>query len=117
VKKRILVVDDESEIRSFLSEVLDEEGYMVDTAESGEESIEKVKENYFHGVILDVRMRGIDGIMAYRQIKQINPSIKAVIVTAFYSEKSIQSCIQPGVDTCLHKPFDIGQLLSILKNF
>ena len=115
MNKRVLVVDDESEIREFLADVLTEEGYDVVSASSGEEAILEANIGKFDIVLLDVRMPGIDGIKAYWNIKKINPSTRAIIMTTFYNENEITACIHKGVDIYLPKPFEVPDLLALLK--
>ena len=113
--KRILVVDDEAEIRELLADILTTEGYDVVAVGSGEDAILEANIGKFDIVLLDVRMPGIDGIKAYWNIKKINPSTRAIITTAFYNENEIMACIHKGVDIYLPKPFEVTDLLALLK--
>ena len=113
--KRVLVVDDESEIREYLAEVLTEQGYDVIAVGSGEEAVLEANIGKFDIVLLDVRMPGIDGIKAYWNIKKINPSTRAIIMTSFYNKNEITACIHKGVDIYLPKPFEVPDLLAVLK--
>jgi CheY-like chemotaxis protein len=115
VDRRILVVDDEREIREFIVEFLRAEGYDVSLAGSGEEALAKSKQKPFDIVLLDVRMKGMDGIQTYHELKKLNPSMRAVLMTAYYKEREIEGFLHQGVDYYLQKPFDVGQLLDLIK--
>jgi len=114
--KRVLIVDDEPQIREYLAEVLTHEGYDVISVGSGEEAVLEANIGKFDIVILDVRMPGIDGIKAYWNIKKIDPSTRAVIMTAFYNENEITACIHKGVDIYLPKPFEVKELLDVINH-
>lgn len=85
MKRRILLVDDEENIRFFYKEELQDEGFDVDLAENGYEAIEKVKENDYDLVLLDIKMPGIDGIETLTQIKSIKRDLPVILCSA-YSE-------------------------------
>ncbi|MFQ5455024.1 MAG: response regulator [Nitrospirota bacterium] len=82
IKKKILVVDDEENIRLLFQEELEEEGYDVITAQSGEEAIGKIDMVNPDLVTIDIRMDGIDGINAMRKIKEIKHNLPVIICTA-----------------------------------
>lgn len=83
--KKILIVDDEENIRILFKEELEDEGYITDTASNGYEAIEKVKKNSYDIVVLDIKMPGIDGIQTLNEIKKININ-QAVILCSAYGE-------------------------------
>jgi len=114
--KKVLVVDDEDEIRDTLSDVLDSEGYVVVTAASGEEGVRQAEKEHFDIALLDVRLGGQDGIVTYWQLKRMSPSTKAVIMTAHYKENEVSHCIHHGVDSYIQKPFDVNSLLTLLND-
>lgn len=82
-KAKILVIDDEIQIRDWLAFRLEQQGYNVVTVPNGNEGIAKVKQEEFDIAILDIMMPEMDGITILGHIKRINPEIEAIMVTGF----------------------------------
>ncbi|HBT39031.1 MAG: Response regulator receiver protein [Thermotoga sp. 50_1627] len=82
-KARILVVDDEENIRLLLSEELTDEGYEVDTAMNAEECLQKCRQESFDLVILDIEMPGKNGIEVAGELRKQQPGLKIVLLTAY----------------------------------
>ncbi|MEN6614946.1 MAG: response regulator [Syntrophorhabdus sp.] len=82
-KQRILVVDDEENIRLLFKEELEEEGYEVDTASNGLEALEKIKESDFDVIVLDIKMPVMDGIQALNAIKNMNKDQPVILCSAY----------------------------------
>ncbi|MHB8110844.1 MAG: response regulator [Syntrophorhabdaceae bacterium] len=82
-KQRILVVDDEENIRLLFKEELEEEGYEVDTASNGLEALEKIKASEFDVIVLDIKMPVMDGIQALNAIKNINKDQPVILCSAY----------------------------------
>ena len=85
--KKILLVDDEDSIHLLYREELEEEGYEVHSALSGEEALAKLKIIMPDLIILDINMPGINGIDVLRQIKEINPSLPVILSSAYQEFK------------------------------
>ena len=81
--KKILLVDDEDSIHLIYSEELEEEGYEVHSALSGEEALEKLKIISPDLVILDINMPGMNGIDVLRQMKENNPDLPVILCSAY----------------------------------
>jgi len=81
--KKILIVDDEENIRLLFKEELEDEGYTVDLASNGFEAIDKVKNNSYDLVVLDIKMPGIDGIQTLNEIKKINTNQPIILCSAY----------------------------------
>ena len=93
-KPRILVVDDEAAMRESLMDWLMEDDYEVSAASSGENAISIVQDNDFEVVLLDLKMPGMDGIETMKRIKEINPEIEIVMMTAYATvDTAIQAMI------------------------
>lgn len=80
---KILIVDDEENIRFLFREELEEEGYIVETASNGIEALEKVKNSTFDLVVLDIKMPGMGGIEALNEIKKIRKDLPAILCSAY----------------------------------
>ncbi len=83
MKRKILVVDDEENIRLLFKEELEEEGYEVDTASNGLEALEKVKAASFDIIVLDIKMPVMDGIQALNAIKNMNKDQPVILCSAY----------------------------------
>ncbi|TKJ44163.1 response regulator [Candidatus Aerophobetes bacterium Ae_b3a] len=119
MNKHILVIDDDIGIRESLFLVLNDAGYQVDTVESGEQGIEKVKRNNYDLIFLDIKMAGMDGIQTLREIRRMGKKIPVYIITAFQKEyfRQLEGAMQDGVDfEVIEKPFDRKRLLSLVED-
>ncbi len=83
MKKKILVVDDEPNIRDLLREELEEEGYIVDVAENGEKAIEKYFSGDYDLIVLDIEMPGMNGLEVAGLIRERKKDAKILILTAY----------------------------------
>jgi len=119
MNKHILVIDDDVGIRESLSLVLGDAGYQVDTVESGEQGIEKVKRNNYDLIFLDIKMAGMNGIETLQEIRKMGKKIPVYIITAFQREyfRQLQDAKQDGMDfEVIEKPFDRKRLLLLVKD-
>jgi DNA-binding response OmpR family regulator len=107
---RIIVVDDEFEIRNMLTEFLTGEGYQVIQASNGEEALELVEKEEPQLILLDVKMPGIDGIEVCRRLKEEDKTrfIPIIMVTAF-ADRDVEAFIE-GADDFVTKPFSLVEL-------
>src|SRR3954447_15815307 len=103
---RILIVDDERSMREMLGILLRREGHEVVTAENGRKAIEFLDQRPFDVVVSDARMPDIDGIQVLRYARSINPSVIAIMITAFGSADLIKGVEQLGVTDYVEKPFN-----------
>lgn len=114
----ILVIDDEFEIRTMISNFLSIKGYNVTTASSGEEALMKIKLQKPNLVFCDIRMPGMDGLMVLGKIKEIDPAIKVVMLTAVQDEDLVAAALKGEASDYLVKPYSLMRLdalaLSIL---
>src|SRR5208283_3658877 len=105
---RILLVDDEKHIRIIFKEKLEEEGYLIDLAPDGFEALEKLKEQRFDLVVLDVKMPGMDGIETLNAIKKIDKG-QPVILCSAYGEFT-QDVLSRAPDAYATKSADAREL-------
>ncbi len=103
---KILVVDDEKEIRELLSIYLTEDGYEVIAASNGEEAIDLAQRERPQVILLDVKMPGLDGIETCKRLKQEERTqfIPVIMVTA-YQDRDVEAYLE-GADDFVNKPFD-----------
>lgn len=113
-QRKILVVDDEEAIRSFISMVLKTEGYEVVTASDASEGIKKTFSEIPDVVLTDIRMPGLDGISLIRRVRATIPPAKLpiIVISAFGDEVNIADAIKAGATDYIVKPFDFNDLLA-----
>lgn len=114
-KRRVLIVDDEKNIRLTLSEALEPLGLETDTAVNGEEALAKVREKAFGLMLLDLKMPGMDGMQVLRQVRETRPEIRVIIVTAYGTIESAVDAMKLGAVDFLQKPFapdEVRELVS-----
>jgi DNA-binding NtrC family response regulator len=112
---KILVVDDELIIRESLSAWLERDGHEVHTAESGEEALSKIRDTRYDIVFLDIKMEGMSGLEVLNQIRQNEPGIAVVMITAYGSISSAVQAMKDGAYDYLLKPFDPNQLELLIQ--
>jgi two-component system response regulator MprA len=112
---RILVVDDDPEIVSFLKRGLTFEGYSVETAGDGAEALAKIREREPDLVILDVMMPGMDGIEVARRLRQAS-AIPILMLTAKGTVADRVAGLDSGADVYLVKPFAFDELLARMRS-
>lgn len=111
---KILLVDDEIRFRSTMAKRLSARSNEVDTAGSGEEAIEAVKNNDYDVIVMDVRMPGIGGLEATSAIKKIKPEIEVILLTGHACMTVSTELIDANVYDCLLKPSDFTTLMEKL---
>jgi FixJ family two-component response regulator len=112
----VLIVDDEKNIRLTLSIALEKLNLPVDTANSGEEALKKLAEKSYGLMLLDLRMPGIDGLEVLRQIPEIRPEVKVVIITAWGSIEAAVEAMKLGAVDFLQKPFDAEDVRNLVTS-
>ena len=110
----ILIVDDDDQLRASFEKLLREEGYRVRCAASGEAGIRMVADALPDLVIVDVRLPGINGLETFRGIKEIEPKLPVVIMTAYGSTETAIEATRQGAFDYVLKPFDIPDMLRII---
>jgi DNA-binding response OmpR family regulator len=114
-KTKILIVDDEETLRLLLRHELEQRGFDIDEAESGEIAIEKLQENHFNVVLLDIRMPGMDGMEVLRNVRQNNLADKVIMLTGVDEMKIARDSLTLGANDFLTKPYDIKTLLACIN--
>lgn len=111
-EERILVIDDESPVRNVLSMSLQHLGYTVETAASGDEGLEKFRENSgdFDLVILDMLMPKLSGDQVFVELQKLRSDVNVLIVSGFSSEEAVKRMLANGGKDFMQKPFTIQEL-------
>jgi two-component system nitrogen regulation response regulator GlnG len=112
---RILVVDDEEEIRKILTQILEKDGIKVITAPDGDQAIQKIFFDTPDAVLLDIRMPGLNGMEVLKKIKEIDDDLPVVLVTAYADIHQAVEAMKVGAFDYLSKPFDNDEVVRITR--
>ena len=110
MSKSILVIDDEVAVCNMLKKFLEMKGYSADTAATGQEGVEKARQNTPGIVLLDIRMPGMDGVEVLQELKKIDKNINVIMITAVNENEIGKKCIELGAYDYIIKPFDLEYL-------
>lgn len=113
---KILVADDEQEIRSLLDDFLKDEGYEVVLASDGEQALQLAETESPQAIIMDIKMPGLDGIEVCKRLKEKEETklIPVIIITGFRDNKL--DALDMGADDFVNKPFDMVELSIRVKS-
>ncbi|HXG66358.1 MAG TPA: sigma-54 dependent transcriptional regulator [Blastocatellia bacterium] len=114
-RNRVLVVDDEKNQREIYTMILEDDGYAVTAAQSGEQALRLARENRFDLVLTDYKMTGMDGLQLLGELLSLDPSIIVVMMTAHGSVESVKEALRGGAFDYLEKPVDRDQLLKVVE--
>ena len=113
----ILVVDDDPGTCISLKNVLSQKGYRVGVAHTGEEAIAMAKKKAYDIIFIDMKLPTINGLETYLAIKEINPEVVAIMMTAYRQEVAdlVKEALHNQAYTCLYKPLDTKEVLRLVK--
>jgi len=114
-RTRLLLVDDELDMLSTLSEILQEHGYAVVATWAGEEAVEIAQVFEPNVLISDFRLPGMDGVATIQKIREAQPNIRAILVSGHISGNTRERAKEERVDRILEKPFSVQELLRELR--
>ena len=112
---KILVVDDDENIRNTMKTILEDEGYFVDLAANGSEAIQKTKKTAYNIALLDIRLPDMEGVELLKLIKDAVPRTRKIMVTGYPSMQNAIAALNKNADAYLIKPIDIENLLNTVK--
>jgi two-component system response regulator PilR (NtrC family) len=114
-RPRLLVIDDEEDIRETLALVFGREGWLVTTAESGEAAVHEAEHRRFDVALTDLRMPGMSGADTITALRSIQPRLPIVVATGYASEETAADCFRRGAVDYVRKPFDLAELMYRVK--
>jgi DNA-binding response OmpR family regulator len=112
---KLLIVDDESGVRTSLREILRQEGHQVTTAASGEEALAALGEATFDLILLDLKMEGVDGLEVMAEAKRMAPSTEVIVLTAHGALDSAVEALRQGAHDYLLKPCGVEEIVSSVE--
>jgi len=112
---RIIIVDDDENIRKTMKTILEDEGYAVDLAATGNEAIEMTQKTAYNIALLDIRLPDMEGVELLKLIKDNVPRTRKIMVTGYPSMQNAISALNKNADAYLVKPVDVEKLLNMVK--
>lgn len=113
---RILIIDDDENIRKVVQVILEDEGYLVEAADTGEKGIEKSRRKFFNMALIDVRLPDIEGIELLTRLKDTIPRMRKIIITGYPTLQNAVAAVNKGADAYIMKPFDVEKVLDTIEN-
>ncbi len=110
------MVDDDQEFCANINNILTDKGYRVSTAHDGNMAIEKVWENNFDIILLDMKLPPLNGLETYLAIREIRSKVAVIVITGYLQEMGdlVQKALQESAYVCMEKPVDMDKLISLL---
>ena len=112
---RILIIDDDENIRSVLATILEDEGYIVETADTAKRGIEKSEKEFYNLALIDVRLPDMEGIELLSKLRNTKPKMRKIIVTGYPTLQNAISAVNKGADAYIMKPFEVEKMLQTIK--
>jgi len=111
---RILIIEDDEEMRSLLEDVLGEEGFKTESVSNGSEGLRKVTKEPFDLILTDIRMPGLTGLDILPAIKRLQPEASVIVITAFGNEEIHRRSVEKGAAGYLEKPIHMDKLKTLV---
>ena len=113
-KAKILIVDDDENIRTTMKAILEDENYSVDVAVNGKEAVEMSNKKFYNLALLDIRLPDIEGVNLLELMKEYVPRTRKVMVTGYPTIQNAMIAVNKKADAYLLKPVDIEKLLEVV---
>ncbi len=115
VKAYVLVVDDDKGIVETFKTILEQNGYKVDTAQSGREAIEKSKKNYYDLALLDIKLPDMEGTQLLLEMRDTFPKMVKIMITGYASLQNAVDSLNYGAHAYIMKPIKPDELLKVVE--
>jgi len=112
---RILVVDDDENIRKVLVAILEDEGYIAESVGTAKEAIDKSKKKHYNVALIDIRLPDMEGIELLTRIRDTTPKTRKIIITGYPTLQNAVDAVNKGADAYILKPFDVEKVLKAIK--
>jgi DNA-binding NtrC family response regulator len=113
--RRLLVVDDQEQMVRTLRDIVRLHGWESDAAYDGESAVEAVRGRDYSVVLMDVRMSGINGVEAFKAMKQLRPEIRVILMTAYTATELLDEAEREGAVRILAKPVALAGLMEVIE--
>ncbi len=112
----MLIVDDNTDLCKNLADILEDRGMVVRMAHDGCNAIAAIQVEDFDLVLMDIKMPVMNGVEAYRKIRETKPDTPVIMMTAFTTDELVREALREGVHAVLHKPLDLEVLLTTVES-
>jgi two-component system nitrogen regulation response regulator NtrX len=116
MRETILIVDDEPGVRASLSGILGDEGYLVESAETGEECLAALETRRFDLLLLDVWLPGMDGLAALSRVRALDPELPVVVISGHGNIETAVKAVRSGAQDFVEKPLSLEKTLVVVRN-
>jgi DNA-binding NtrC family response regulator len=113
---RILIIDDDENIRKVLTTILEEEGYIIESVDTGKKAIERTKRKAYNLALIDIRLPDIEGIELLTKMKDTTPKMRKIIITGYPTIQNAVEAVNRGADAYILKPFDVEKVLRTIED-
>ena len=111
---RIMVIEDDEEMRSLLKDFFEEEGFETDSVSNGVDALQKLAKDHFDLIITDIRMPGLTGLDILPVVKRLQPKASVIVITAFGNEELYRRSSERGATAYLEKPIHFNKLKELI---
>ena len=112
---RILIVDDDENIRKVLTTILEEEGYKVESVDTARKAIERVKRKFYNLALIDIRLPDMEGIELLTKMRNTTPKMRKIIITGYPTLQNAVEAVNRGADAYIMKPFEMEKVLEAIR--
>lgn len=112
---RILVVDDDENIRKVLVAILEDEGYDVESVGTAKDGIEKTRKKFYNVALIDIRLPDMEGIELLTKIKDTTPKMRKIVITGYPTLQNAVDAVNRGANAYILKPFDVEKVLQTIQ--
>jgi len=113
---RILIVDDDENIRKVLLAILEDKGYTVESVGTAREAVEKSKRKFYNLALIDIRLPDMEGIELLTKMRDTTPKMRKVIITGYPTLQNAVDAVNKGADAYIVKPFDVEKVLNTIDH-
>ncbi|MGB8779063.1 MAG: response regulator [Candidatus Bathyarchaeia archaeon] len=111
---RILIVDDDENIRKVLLAILEDKGYTVESVGTAREAVEKSKRKFYNLALIDIRLPDMEGIELLTKMRDTTPKMRKIIITGYPTLQNAVDAVNKGADAYIVKPFDVENVLNAI---
>jgi DNA-binding NtrC family response regulator len=112
---RILIVDDDENIRKVLMAILEDKGYDMEAVGTAREAIKKTEKEFYNLALIDIRLPDMEGIDLLTKIRDTTPRMRKIIITGYPTLQNAVDAVNRGADAYIMKPFDVERVLSTIS--
>jgi len=114
-KTRILIVEDDENIRKTMKNILQQKGYETDTAKTGREAEKKAKAKFYNLALLDIKLPDMEGTQLLAKLHENTPKMVKIMVTGYPSLENAMEALNQGANAYVTKPVKPAKLLALIK--